>query len=72
MIKKGRADEKQQAEKKDFKPSSKADVGLVWQTVDFILPIRSEWISSRDWRAPVRSEQPPKPRPRQLFLGELA
>ena len=64
MIKKGRASEKQQAEKKDFKPNSKTEVGLVWDNVSFILPTHSGQIPSLDLSAPRRSTQPPKPPPR--------
>lgn len=63
VIKKARAEEKQQ-EQKQVKPGSKMDLGLVWQSTPFDFSSDRERISSPNTDAPRRSYEPPKPRPR--------
>jgi hypothetical protein len=63
-IKQGRSEEKQKQEKQQVKPGSKMDLGLVWQCAPFDFSCDREPISSPDTDAPIRSYEPPKPRPR--------
>jgi hypothetical protein len=71
VIKKARAEEKQQ-EQQQVKPGSKLDLGLVWQPVTFNFACKQEQIPSPDFHALSWREQPPKPRPRIASYGSLA
>lgn len=64
MIKKGRADEKEQQQKQNVKPGSKMEIGLIWQSTPFYFSSDRERISSPNTDASIRSYEPPKPRPR--------
>jgi hypothetical protein len=64
VIKKGLAEEKQQARKQLPKSGSEIEQGLVWQGPAFLFSSHRERISSPDADAPNRSYEPPKPRPR--------
>jgi hypothetical protein len=64
VIKNARAEEKQQEQKQQVKPSSKMELGLVWQSAVFFFSSDRERISSPETDASSRSYEPPKPRPR--------
>ena len=65
MIKKGRAEEKeQQQQKQSIKPGSKMEIGLIWQSTPFYFSCDRETISYPNSNASIRSYEPPKPRPR--------
>jgi hypothetical protein len=64
VIKKARAEEKDQQQKQQVKPGSKMDLGLVWQCTPFHFSSEREKISSPNTDASIRSYEPPKPRPR--------
>jgi hypothetical protein len=70
-IKQGRAEEKKQ-EQQQTKPGSKLDVGLVWQGTQFNFDCDREPITTGNFSILVRADEPPKPRPRGIFLGNLA
>ena len=64
VIKQARADEKQKEQKQNVKPGSKLEPGLVWQAAPFDFSTDSNRVLPTDSKAPTRSDQPPKPRPR--------
>jgi hypothetical protein len=72
MIQKSRAEEKQQEQKQKVKPSSKIDLGLVWQGAAFEFGTHRAPIPLFATGAPSRQETPPKPRPRHLASDNLA
>ncbi len=63
-IKQARADEKQKEQKQNVKPGSKSEPGLVWQATPFDFSTDANRVLPTDSKAPTRSDQPPKPRPR--------
>ena len=63
-IKQARADEKQEQEKQNVKPGSKSELGLVWQATLFDFSTDFQRILPTNSKAPTRSDEPPKPRPR--------
>lgn len=70
-IKKGRADEKKQ-EQQQTKPGSKLDFALVWQAPRFNFNCDREPIAEGNFSMLVRADEPPKPRPRGILLGNDA
>jgi hypothetical protein len=66
VIKKARAEEKDQQQKQQVKPGSKMDLGLVWQNPAFDFSSDREKISSPNTDSSIRSYEPPKPRPRTV------
>lgn len=62
-IKEGRAQEKKQ-EQQQTKPSSKLDLGLVWQPFRFDFSLPRAWRPLREVTAASRVDPPPKPRPK--------
>jgi hypothetical protein len=71
VIEKGRAEEKKQ-EQQQSKPGVKMDLGLVWQTTDFEFDCDRARIAPSQFTAPIRADEPPKPRPRGALPGSLA
>jgi hypothetical protein len=70
-IKQGRAAEKKQ-EQQQSKPVLKLDAGLVWQDTQFNFDCGRDPIAAGNFLMLVRSEQPPKPRPRGILPGNNA
>jgi hypothetical protein len=66
IIKKGRAEEKEQEQKQNVKPGSKSELGLVWQSTPYDFSCDRELIPSPHQDASTRSDEPPKPRPRSV------
>ncbi|MFO1512170.1 MAG: hypothetical protein U1F83_04525 [Verrucomicrobiota bacterium] len=66
IIKKGRAEEKEQEQKQNVKPGSKSELGLVWQSTTYHFSCDRELIPSPHQNASTRSDEPPKPRPRSV------
>jgi hypothetical protein len=67
VIKKGRAEEKNQ-EQKQVKPEIKLDLALVWQPAGFNFDHRDhERIATFNSFGTSRADEPPKPRPRGIF-----
>ncbi|MCX8090720.1 MAG: hypothetical protein N3I86_07265 [Verrucomicrobiae bacterium] len=62
-IQEGRAQEKKQ-EQQQTKPTSKFDLGLVWQPIQFDFFMPRAWQPVHDLAAPSRVDPPPKPRPK--------
>ena len=71
VIEKGRAEEKKQ-EQQQSKPGAKMDLGLVCQTTDFQFDCDRARIAPSQCTAPIRADEPPKPRPRGALPGSLA
>ena len=65
MIKKGRADEQAKQQKQNVKPGSKMEIGLLCQNAPFHFDCDRDLIPSPHQSASARSDEPPKPRPRQ-------
>ncbi len=63
-IKSARADERQNEAKQNLKPGSKLELGVVWQAQFFAFSVPSQKISPSNSEATIRSDEPPKPRPR--------
>lgn len=70
-IEQGRAEEKT-PDKQPSNPVSKLDCGLVWQAIRFDFKCARERIPTLDAAAPVRADEPPKPRPRGILEGIAA
>ena len=64
MIRQERESQKQN-DKQQVKPGSKPDLGLVWQSAVFDFSRSREMIPCPNVRGPLRSEPPPRPRPRR-------
>lgn len=70
-VKKGRAEEKKQAQGQ-VKPGSKLDFGLVWQAAQFRFNSARPPVVAGEFPALARAESPPKPRPRGAHLDDSA
>ena len=64
VIKQARAEEKQKEQKQNVKPGSKSELGLVWQATPFDFSADFHRVLPTNSKAPTRSNEPPKPRPR--------
>jgi hypothetical protein len=70
-VKKGRAEEKKQAQEQ-LKPGSKLDFGLVWHAAQFRFDSARAPAVAGEFRALARAESPPKPRPRSAVKDDSA
>ena len=71
MIQKAREKERKQ-DQQQVKPDFRLDVGLVWQSLDFHFAHEPERIPHHVFCLSPRSEQPPKPPPRNISSAPLA
>jgi hypothetical protein len=71
VIDKGRGQDQNQKQPQ-AKPGSKLDPGLVWQAASFRFDRARALNSAVDSRAPSRTDEPPKPRPRGGFDSDHA